>query len=401
MKNKKFLATAALAMLLSGAAQAQEKELVSYSFVEAQGGLQLTTTDAKMDKLLTPTVGLSFGHYFTPVVGARLHVNGWQAKGGFSDTEKYYQWKYITPDVDLMLNLTNLFATSKSGSHALNVIILGGVGLNIAWDNKEFKDLNVSPNNVPLAWNKNLLSHNLRAGLRLETNVTKPFGVSLEVDANSLNDRFNSKTNDADDWQFTAMLGLSYRFNHKYHTPAPKYITKIVEFIDSVEVEEPMVVKEKKTRPVTRMEKTTMKKYVFFKLAESDADKASGIDAAIKEAAEMMKTSDDATFTITGYADKGTGSAKSNKKFAKKRADDVAKKLVNEYGLDAKRLKTDSKGDAVQPFPEDNDKNRCVIITGEGTFKITSMEEYEVEKTVMHKVKKAVVRQKEVQELVK
>ena len=132
MKNKKFLATAALAMLLSGAAQAQEKELVSYSFVEAQGGLQLTTTDAKMDKLLTPTVGLSFGHYFTPVVGARLHVNGWQAKGGFSDTEKYYQWKYITPDVDLMLNLTNLFATSKSGSHALNVIILGGVGLNIA-----------------------------------------------------------------------------------------------------------------------------------------------------------------------------------------------------------------------------------------------------------------------------
>jgi len=162
-----------------------------------------------------------------------------------------------------------------------------------------------------------------------------------------------------------------------------------------------MVVKEKKTRPVTRMEKTTMKKYVFFKLAESDADKASGIDAAIKDAADMMKLSDDATFTITGYADKGTGSAKSNKKFAKKRADDVAKKLINEYGLDASRLKTDSKGDAVQPFPEDNDKNRCVIITGKGTFKITTMEEYEVEKTVMHKVKKAVVRQKEVQELVK
>jgi hypothetical protein len=120
----------------------------------------------------------------------------------------------------------------------------------------------------------------------------------------------------------------------------------------------------------------------------------------IKEAADLMKTSSDATFTVTGYADKGTGTAKINKMYAKKRADGVVDKLVKEHGLDASRIKSDSKGDTVQPFAE-NDKNRCVIVTGEGTFKVTTYEEVEVEKQTTKKVKKQVTRQKEVEEVVK
>ena len=115
-----------------------------------------------------------------------------------------------------------------------------------------------------------------------------------------------------------------------------------------------------------------------------------------------MKCSDDAMFTVTGYADKGTGTAKQNKKYAKQRADDVAKKLVEQYGLDAKRLKTDSKGDTVQPF-EENDKNRCVIVTGEGTFRITTTEmvEVEVEKQSTKKVQKTKTREVQIQEEIK
>ena len=81
-----------MALLMTGAATAQDETrgaLKSYSYVEAQGGVQLTATDAKMDKLITPTAALSFGHYFSPVVGARLHVNAWQAKSGFDDIDKY------------------------------------------------------------------------------------------------------------------------------------------------------------------------------------------------------------------------------------------------------------------------------------------------------------------------
>lgn len=399
MKTKNLL-TAAVALLMAGAAQAQTNTWTSYSFVEAQGGVQLTSTNAPMDKLITPTAALSFGHYFTPVVGARLHVNAWQSKSGLAATEQYYKWKYVTPDLDLLVNLTNLFG--KGSDHALNVILLGGVGLNYAWDNDELKDLNLPANTMPLAWDKNRLGHNLRAGLRLETNQAKPFGVSLEVNANSLDDRFNSKTNDKDDWMFTAMLGLNFRFGHK--KAAPRYVTKTIEVIDTFEVDEPITIKVKEKQPKTKTETKHMKmnEAIFFKIRESDANAASGIDEAIKKVAELMKCSDDAMFTVTGYADKGTGSAKMNKKYAKQRADDVAKKLVEQYGLDAKRLKTDSKGDTVQPF-EENDKNRCVIVTGEGTFRITTTEmvEVEVEKQSTKKVQKTKTREVQIQEEIK
>ncbi len=399
MKNKRFLAVAVLTTCLLSSAFAQDDNkrypLKSYSYVELQGGLQLTSTNAPMDKLITPTAALSFGHYFTPVVGARLHVNAWESKSGFKSTEQYYKWKYVTPDIDLMLNLTNLFSKNKLGNHPLNVILLGGVGLNYAWNNDELKDLKMSATDVPLVWDDDLLSHNLRAGLRLETDVTKPLGLSFEVNANSLSDRYNSKTNDADDWQFTAMLGVSFRFNHKYKTPV--YVTKVIDVIDSIEVEVPDTFMVKERRPYSRLEKKSIEKHIFFNLAESDADRAAGINAAIKEAADLMKTSDDATFVITGYADKGTGSAKSNKKYAKKRADDVAKKLINEHGIDGSRITTDSKGDAVQPF-EENDKNRCVIITGEGTFRVEGYDEVEVQKVRTRKEMRAITRQVEIQE---
>ena len=392
MNTKKMFFAAALSMLMAGAVQAQEG-VKSFSFVEAQGGVQLTSTDAKMDKLITPTAALSFGHYFTPVVGARLHVNAWESKSGYN--EQFYKWKYVTPDLDLLLNLSNIF--SKKQAHALNVILLGGVGLNYAWDNDDLKGLNLPANATPLAWDKNRLSHNLRAGLRVETNQAKRLGLSLEVNANSLSDRFNSKTNNSDDWMFTAMLGLSFRFNQK--SAAPKYITKMVEIVDTIEVDEPYVTKEIVKRPKEVKEKKNMNEAIFFKIAQSDADKAAGVDEAIKKVADLMKTSDDAVFTVTGYADKGTGTPKINAKYAKLRAEDVTKKLVDEHGIDASRIKTDSKGDTVQPF-EENDKNRCVIITGEGTFKVTVYEDAEVEKKETRKVKKVRVRQEEVKERV-
>lgn len=399
MKTKNLL-TAAVALLMVGAAQAQTNTWTSYSFIEAQGGVQLTSTDAPMDKLITPTAALSFGHYFTPVVGARLHVNAWQSKSGLTATDQYYKWKYVTPDLDLLVNLTNLF--SKGSDHALNVILLGGVGLNYAWDNDELKALNLPANTMPLAWDKNRLSHNLRAGLRLETNQAKLFGVSLEVNANSLDDRFNSKTNDADDWMFTAMLGLNFRLGQK--KAAPKYITKTIEVVDTVWVDEPTTIKvmEKQPKSKTEMKKMNMNETIFFNIRESDANVASGIDETIKKVADLMKSSEDATFTVTGYADKGTGSAAINKKYAKQRAESVTAKLIKDHGLDAKRIKTDSKGDTVQPFDE-NDKNRCVIVTGEGTFKVTTTEmvEVEVEKQSTKKVMQTKTREVQIQEEVK
>ena len=153
MKAKKLL-TAIVAMTMVCAASAQEV-LKSYSFVEAQGGVQLTSTNAPMDKLITPTAAFSIGHYFFPSVGLRLHVNGWQSKSGFKSIDQYYKWNYITTYADLLVNLTNLFSRNHNYSHALNLILIGGFGLTDAWNNDELKTLiNNQGLDMPLVWKK-------------------------------------------------------------------------------------------------------------------------------------------------------------------------------------------------------------------------------------------------------
>ena len=353
MKTKSLL-TAIIMMMMVSAASAQEI-LKSYSFIEAQGGVQLTSTNAPMDKLITPTAAFSFGHYFFPAVGLRLHANAWQSKSRLANIDQYYKWKYVTTDLDLLVNLTNLFSKNHNYSHPLNVILIGGFGLTNAWDNDELKDLLVANRmDMPLVWDKNRLSHNIRAGLRLETNVTKPLGVSLEVNANSLTDRFNSKLNNSDDWMFTAMLGISFRFGHKYKTckkpePVP---------------EPPVVVPEPKKpepKPVTVNE--SLHEEIFYVICKHDPV---GTEAQLLRIKQFMDRNPDAKLQIIGYADKGTGNPKINMMYSQRRADNCKKTLVEKCGIDASRITATAKGDTEQPFPE-NDKNRCVIIDGKGS----------------------------------
>ena len=368
--------------LLLVAATAQAQEWNSYWYVEAQGGLQLTSTNAPMDKLMTPTAAFSVGRYFTPVVGARLHVGAAQPKSGFADLDKYYKWKSLTPDLDLMVNLSNLFG--KNQSRMLNLILLGGVGLNYAWDNDELAALGVDPQRVPLKWNDHRLSHNLRAGLRLETNQSKPLGLSLEVNANSLSDRFNSKTNDADDWQFQAMLGLSWRFGYKgkKHTPVTR------EVWDTIYEDVPEEIVEYVKIPKDGTAQMLLHKEVFYNIRVSDNAAPNVVQ---KEIADFFNQYEKVTVKIVGYADKGTGNAKLNEMYARKRAETFKKDLVEKYNIPAEAIETDSKGDTVQPF-EENDKNRCVFIDATGLHRTHEFETVEKKRTVIKQVEHRVKR---------
>lgn len=372
MNNKNILLTAIMVLFAMGTVTAQTDtrgQLKSYFFVEAQGGIQLTSTDANMSKLITPTAAVSFGHFFSPVVGARLNVNGWKSKAGFSDPEQYYKWNYITPSADLMINLTNLF--SSQPQHLLNVMFIGGVGLNYAWNNDELKALNLPATRVPLAWKDNRLSHNIRAALRLETDVTKSLGLSLEVAANNTSDRFNSKTNDANDWQFTAMIGVSYRFKNTYHKPSPVLTPVIQEVAEDNTAETvatvPVITEEKKVEAKKTMKNEKLQEEIFYVICKSDPTESG--QSQLQRVADFMKKYKDARVKVVGYADKGTGNAKINAKYARSRAEECKNALVKKYGCDASRIDIDSKGDTVQPFSE-NDKNRCVIIDSSAQYEV-------------------------------
>jgi len=366
--NRKSILLAAACCLLAGNAYAQPREgkLKSWSYAELQGGASFTATDAKITKLINPAAAVSFGHYFSPVVGARLHVGGWQSKGRFEELDLDYKWKYFTGSADLLVNLTNLFAKDKNWSHPLNVILLGGMGLTNAMDNGELTNLVASNSNinVPLQWHKNRLFHNIRAGLRLETNVTKPLGLSLEVNANSIGDRFNSKTNDHDDWMFNALIGISYRFGQKYEQaprPEPRPEPKPEPRPEPKPEPRPVPKPEPKPepKPVVK-EKETLHEEIFYVICKSDPEVGK---RQMQHVADFMKRNPEAKVQVVGYADKGTGNYELNQMYSQKRAANCKDELVKDYGCDASRISVSWKGDTVQPFDE-NDKNRCVIIDG-------------------------------------
>ena len=68
---------------------------------------------------------------------------------------------------------------------------------------------------------------------------------------------------------------------------------------------------------------------------------------------------------IVGYADKDTGTSEYNLKLSERRAQAVADVLVNKYGMSPSDFSVSYDGSNKQPYPDDNDWNRIVIMTQE------------------------------------
>ncbi len=399
-----FIAVAAL-MLSSVNAMAQTEECCGsgvcaeaqelgykpypYGFVQVQGGMGTTFTDVSCWKLFEPTVSVAAGYMFSPIMGARVHVNGWKAKGAFDMMGQYYagmtafnqaedgwellgspmkyKYNYLNANVDFMMNVINIF--SEKVHHPLDLYLIAGVGLNYAWHNKDFERIIQNyyvGGDISNAWGRHqtprhkLLSHNLRLGLLADINIAKNWSTGIEVDFNSLDDRFNSRYKDADDWMMTAQVSVTYKFGFKpvtkpvpVPTPAPVVMKETakpapVEEVAPAPVETP--------KPVVIEE--PIKETIFYAIRESDVDTQSIINRVVA----WCKKYPNKKITVDGYADKGTGNPKLNVGYAQKRAEKVAAAL-QEKGVPASQMTIKSYGDTVQPFPE-NDKNRCVIIEG-------------------------------------
>ena len=160
-----------------------------------------------------------------------------------------------------------------------------------------------------------------------------------------------------------------YRFGYRYckcKKAAPAPVPVIEEPAPVIEEPAPAaVVEEKKPVAVTKTE--DLHEAIFYIIRESDPN-VNGTSEMQRVADFMMKYKD-ATVTIVGYADKGTGNPKINVGYAERRAARCKDELVNKFGCDPARISIDSKGDTVQPFLE-NDKNRCVIIDAQGKFTV-------------------------------
>ena len=381
---KKVIVSLMLAMgFMTASAQEQQPQTENvfnpHWFVQVQGGAQYTLGELSFGDLISPNVQVSGGYNFTDLFGLRLSVNAWQSKAGGEYNvygpkgegyEYSWSWNYINPNVDAVLNVSNLFG-GFNPNRLFNLSAFVGLGVNVAFNNGEAantkREIIQNYGNSPLQnqavlgnlWYGTKAYFTGRAGLMGDFRITDNWSVGLELNATVLSDTYNSKKARTADWYFNALVGVMYAFGKTYTTreKAPccqreiRYVEKIVEKI--VEKEVPVeVVKEVVVEPIRRD--------VFFAL---NSTKVTDVEMVkIKEVADYLKANPKAIVSVSAHADKGTGTASINKRISEKRAKVVSDYLINKFGISADRITSESFGDVEQPFAENSMNRVCICI---------------------------------------
>lgn len=376
MKIKNILLSGVMAMscLVANAQDAPKTEYVfnPHWYVQGQIGAQYTLGEVKFGDLISPNIQLGVGRQFSPIWGARFSVNAWQSKGGINEYswadgakvgKEKYNWKYIAPMVDGTLNLSNALC-GYNPNRVVNVGLLAGIGLNVGFSNDDAvalaataADHNHGSENLNYAWDGTKVRFVGRVGANVDFRINDAWSIGIEANANVLSDNYNSKKAGNGDWYFNALVGVRYNIGKTYSTrtitpPAP--VEKVVERIVEKIVEVPAKTDE-------RVKGGKLRREVFFTIGKNKISQ-DGFNK-IQEVVDFMKKYPEATVTVTGYADRGTGSAKFNDRIAARRADVVETELVNR-GIARDRIVKSSKGSRVQPF-NDNDMNRVTICIAE------------------------------------
>ena len=371
--NKVILSGVVALSCVSASAQEADKTVNVFTphwYAQAQIGGQYTLGEIGFGKLLSPNVQVGVGYNFNQVVGARLSLNTWQSKAGQNVAGNVYKWKwnYVAPMVDATFNLTNLFC-EYNPDRVVEFGVFGGIGANIAWGNDEAKDAqDAIKNNVkgasdavaygvtPLEnlWDGTKTRFVARVGANVDFRVSDRVKLGVELSANTLSDKYNSKKAGNPDWYFNALVGVKVALGETHTTkviPAPKPVEKIIERI----IEKPAPAPAPKVE--SKVVEENFRRDIFFPIGNTNIAKSQ--TTKIAEIVEYMKENPDAKITLTGYADKGTGSAAFNDKIAARRAQTVYNTLAAK-GVAKSRMIKESKGCRVQPF-EENDMNRVTI----------------------------------------
>lgn len=127
-----------------------------------------------------------------------------------------YQYKYLQGNVEATLDLANLFGRFNP-RRTVNPFLFAGVGLNGAFDNDEANALNDSGYRLGNIWSGSKVFVAGRLGLGVNFRLSDCVLFGVEMNANMLSDKYNSKKAGNLDWQFNALGGFTFRFgkNHK------------------------------------------------------------------------------------------------------------------------------------------------------------------------------------------
>ena len=389
MKKLYIIVAAALMAVLPLRAQNDADEQFEYEFnphwfIQGQFGGQYTLGEVSFKDLLSLDAQLAVGYKFTPVVAGRLAINAWQSKGGVEgkyspNNEKYlWSWNYVTPALDAMFDLSNLFGGFKP--RKVSTGVFAGIGLNIPFGKDKVTDTrddivaeqgaayayanNNDPNyikNEVMPWADDKGPYVVgRAGFYVDWNITDNLALGLELQANTLSDKYNSKDANNWDWYFNGLVGIKYCFGNTYtKKPAQKMIplSDAGNYVNCPEPTEKIV--EKVVDRTVEVVKNEIYEEIYFIINKSDIQQ--GEKYKVRRIVDFLNENPDAKVDISAHADRATGTSAYNQKLSERRAESVKKALID-AGISESRITTSAYGSSQNKYSgEDMKLNRVCI----------------------------------------
>lgn len=388
---------AALAMAASCTAWAQETqtvqngdftETVEYStdkfkvetnrfwsnwFVSAGGGVNLYFGDhdkqVKFGKRLAPAVDVAIGKWFTPGIGVRFAYSGLSVKGatqtGIHSTGEevpgkggYGYWltkqkfNYFNFHLDAMFNMSNLlFGYNPNRVYSLSPYV--GLGV-------------MKTNDTPKA--TEIAGH---FGLLNSFRLCDALDLNLDIRGTLVSDAFDGEAyGRGGEGMLSATVGLTYKFKKRGWDKAKtvvridnRAINALRQQLADAEAENDRLKRalaegnRQKAKEIVTKASANLVTFPIGKATLSNEARAN-----LSLLAEAIKAGDKSVvYTITGYADAGTGSKRINERLSKRRAEAVRDCLVKEFGVSESQLRVDHKGGVDNMFYDDPRLSRAVI----------------------------------------
>ena len=358
MKRLFVIIVAALALAFSAKAQ----EFTPGWNLSAQGGVNYTASDLwKIDNWhhFTSDAQIALGYKFSPWFGLRGAWNGPVGSFPNNDGTEIGILHYAQLGLDAMFDIANLFNYNPT-RFLSPYLFLGAAG------NYRFETTS----------DKAVFGPAIRAGLGFAIRLDDVARILLEVHDNALSNKFNTfddKGLFGTSWDdnLAALIGLQFDLTSgRAAKPVidPGYAAPIAAAAEAeaarlaaerAAAERAAAERAAAERAAAAARNAQAEESVYFDLNKSvlKADQQSKVDHIIS----VLRQNPNATVTISGYADKATGTAKRNMTLSEERAN-VVKKALTDAGIAANRITTEFYGDTkqVSGVPEQNRVAVCI-----------------------------------------